>query len=33
MGIDFITKYNFLPKAVKARWDGIISYFHKNKYS
>lgn len=24
--------YNFLPPAVKAKWDGIISYFHKNKY-
>lgn len=24
--------YNFLPKAVKAKWDGIVSYFHKNKY-
>jgi len=24
--------YNFLPPAVKAKWNGIISYFHKDKY-
>lgn len=24
--------YNFLPPAVKAKWDGIISYFHKDRF-
>lgn len=24
--------YNFLPPAVKAKWNGIVSYFHKDKY-
>lgn len=24
--------YNFLPKQVKAKWNGVISYFHQDKY-
>ena len=24
--------YNFLPQQVKKRWNGIISYFHQDKY-
>ncbi len=24
--------YNFLPAAVKKKWNGIISYFHKDKF-
>jgi superfamily II DNA or RNA helicase len=24
--------YNFLPAAVKRKWNGIISYFHKDKF-
>ena len=24
--------YNFLPEKVKRKWNGIISYFHKDKY-
>jgi len=24
--------YNFLPNPVKAKWNGIISYFHQDKY-
>ena len=24
--------YNFLPVAVKKKWDGIVSYFHNDKY-
>ena len=24
--------YNFLPPAVKRKWNGIISYFHKDKF-
>ena len=24
--------YNFLPPAVKAKWNGIVSYFHKDRF-